>query len=864
MTINTQYIQAANQPLVKVPKFKFENSEFKSTFDFRTSMPVDKYSEESFWDDDTKAVLLQATKSMGIPSYTPTLSTNDNAAIAKSQNHLIDLLKYYEGDKDHYFEAFTTPYNDGFGNSTYGFGELGNKKISQKQAYESMCKKLVQASKEVKNVLNKRIGDGTYEALPNSIKELLIDLCYNKGLPKISSNATLMNAIKNKDYSGVIKNSVYAHSGKSDAVKTEEPGLYKRSFSRMILGLKDLQGKERDEAKVEIENLYKRAKACFIAKNKSTDELDKIYEQYKTGHISYASVSAESRKVKIDERFKGKGLYSISRTLYKEYCPNDTSFTDFMNKIKRLNKNAESIQIGQELKIPVSKNAHPNITNATLNTEKSSENVEKTKIKEEKEEKGFLSTIGSGIANFFKSIGNWICGLFGGSKSDDAKNTDEDMSLPPFKRILKKAKISQIGDLSVISYDYKIKKGDNLWNLAKEYDTNVDILANDNKITDSSKICIDQHINIQKLGYKIQKGDNLFQIAKKFGLTVDMIKDLNNIEDANQIKSGDMIEIPGYIYEAKLGDNLSSIAQKVGVKLADLMRINNLTSDALQEGQKLVIVYNDSDYSVDPSKKTVTVDNKTNTKTEVIDMSSDMELKNRPLLQQKRKINGKVAATRKEFAPTGFGKLSGKTILVNAGHGYKQSGTDKGAGGRDGVPDEWLCNYDNSMRIIERLRKNGARVIYLQGGVNVVSEEMTKANNKADMFISVHVNSYDKATQDRTQIYSSTKDNLAIHKKSRKLAQIMERKFDNWISKNEKIASKDVFTDPKTRKQDYAQEKEANYQVLRVAEGKCNTPAVLWETAFMISPKGRERLKNPKLMDSYADIMTQSVIEYFS
>ena len=96
MTINTQYIQAANQPLVKVPKFKFENSEFKSTFDFRTSMPVDKYSEESFWDDDTKAILLQATRSMGIPSYTPTLSTNDNAAIAKSQNHLIDLLKYYE------------------------------------------------------------------------------------------------------------------------------------------------------------------------------------------------------------------------------------------------------------------------------------------------------------------------------------------------------------------------------------------------------------------------------------------------------------------------------------------------------------------------------------------------------------------------------------------------------------------------------------------------------------------------------------------------------------------------------------------------------------------------------------------------
>lgn len=37
---------------------------------------------------------------------------------------------------------------------------------------------------EVKNLLNRRIGKGTYDALPNSIKEALIDLNYNKGLSK--------------------------------------------------------------------------------------------------------------------------------------------------------------------------------------------------------------------------------------------------------------------------------------------------------------------------------------------------------------------------------------------------------------------------------------------------------------------------------------------------------------------------------------------------------------------------------------------------------------------------------------------------------------------------------------------------------
>ena len=92
----------------------------------------------------------------------------------------------------------------------------------------------------------------------------------------------------------------------------------------------------------------------------------------------------------------------------------------------------------------------------------------------------------------------------------------------------------------------------------------------------------------------------------------------------------------------------------------------------------------------------------------------------------------------------------------------------------------------------------------------------------------------------------------------------MERNFDNWIPKHEKISAKDKFTNPATKKQDYAQSDSANYLVLRESEKKQNIPAVLWETAFMISPKGRERLTNPKLMDRYSDLMTKSVVEYFS
>ena len=381
---------------VKVPKFNFQDYEYKSTFNFETAAPRDNYSVKQLWDEDTKAVLMNATRQMGISNYSPSKLTDDNIAIAKAQTHLIDMLKYFEGDRNYYYEAYTTPYQDKFKNWTHGFGELGKKKVTQEQAYEGMCKKLEQASKEVKNVLNKRIADGTYESLPNSIKEVLIDLCYNKGLPKITQNAALMQAIKTKDYSGVIKNSVYLYSGKSGAEKKEEPGLYTRSLNRMILGTKDLQGKELEESKQEIEQIYKRAKACFAANNKSTMALDKIYEQYKTGKISAVPISAESYKVKVEEKFKGKGLFAIAQSLYKELGTTTISFKDFYKQIKDLNNEPDSVEVGQELKIPAIKEAAKLVK--TEKTEAANKKVEVNNAKQEetveKEEKpGFWKRI---------------------------------------------------------------------------------------------------------------------------------------------------------------------------------------------------------------------------------------------------------------------------------------------------------------------------------------------------------------------------------------------------------------------------------------------------------------------------------------
>ena len=849
----------------------------QSIFKFEQQPPADSIITKRLWNDNTKSLLYDAIQNMGINNYTPSILKDDNTAIAKSQKHLIDLIKYYEGDRNYYYEAYTTPYKDKFGSTTSGFGELTNKYMTQEKAYENLCKKLKSYTNEVRNLLNKKLGKNTFENLPSSIKEGLIDLCYNKGLGAISQNADLINAVKNKDYSTAIAHLVCVYSGKTGAPKEEDAGLYKRSLNRAILASRDLKGQELEQAKQEIENIYKKAIKCHENNKVSLNELNKIYEQFKTGKISAKSVSAESFKVKIDDRFKGKGAWAVAQALYKSLGESDTSFQDFYKEFIAINGNSTEIKIGQEVKVPYFKEMQPSdsVKNETKNVVKVT-NVapDKNKKEPEVEKPGFFKRAWRKIKHFFSKIGDFFSNLFGIKKNKKTVSTTEEPKTP-FEKILKNGKIVQDGDFQIITMDYKVKKGDNLWRLSRTYGTSEEIICCTNNLKDKNSINEGQILKIQKLGYKVKKGDNLFRIAQNYGLSTEILKDLNNIADVNKINEGQMLEIPGFIYTVQPKDTLSQIAEKVGVKVEVLKRINRLTSNTIWPNQKIKIVYNDSDFAIASTKKTIKYDKATNTKNEIIDMSETANLSKRQLLRYKRKVNGQVIATKKVYTPDPAkkGPLSGKTIIVNAGHGYSQAGTDCGTLGRGKVEDEWLVNYDNAMRLKDRLLAKGAKVIFLQGHVNIITKEIKKAENKADMFVSVHVNSCTEKTQDRTQIYTYNRPSKT-NKQSKKLSGLMEKNFDNWIQKHEKIDDKDKFivkdtvTNSKGKKeernvQDYAQSKEANYGVIRTAENEQKIPAVLWEVAFMISPKGRERMSNPTLMNSYSDIMAQSIEQYF-
>ena len=86
---------------------------------------------------------------------------------------------------------------------------------------------------------------------------------------------------------------------------------------------------------------------------------------------------------------------------------------------------------------------------------------------------------------------------------------------------------------------YTVKKGDNLYNISKAYNTSVSELIKINDLKNSS-IAIGQQLLIPAKSnntvittYIVKKGDSLYSIAKKYNTTVDNLKKKNNLKTNN-------------------------------------------------------------------------------------------------------------------------------------------------------------------------------------------------------------------------------------------------------------------------------------------------------------------------------------------
>lgn len=100
--------------------------------------------------------------------------------------------------------------------------------------------------------------------------------------------------------------------------------------------------------------------------------------------------------------------------------------------------------------------------------------------------------------------------------------------------------------------------------------------------------------------YEVKKGDNLYSIARKHKIKLTLLKDFNQL-DKKYLKIGQKIIIPSLHVEAlhvnhamkeyivKKGDTLRSISRKFKVKVSDVRAINQKGSSMIKPGEKIVI-----------------------------------------------------------------------------------------------------------------------------------------------------------------------------------------------------------------------------------------------------------------------------------
>lgn len=147
---------------------------------------------------------------------------------------------------------------------------------------------------------------------------------------------------------------------------------------------------------------------------------------------------------------------------------------------------------------------------------------------------------------------------------------------------------------------YTVKSGDSLYKIANQFNTTVDELKSLNNLS-SNLLSIGQILKIPTkststpstdyINYTVVKGDNLYSLAKKYNTTQNEIMKLNNLS-SNLLSIGQVLKIPTSnqkTYIVQKGDSLYSIAKKYNTTVNDIKAKNNLTSNTLQIGQILNI-----------------------------------------------------------------------------------------------------------------------------------------------------------------------------------------------------------------------------------------------------------------------------------
>jgi N-acetylmuramoyl-L-alanine amidase len=193
--------------------------------------------------------------------------------------------------------------------------------------------------------------------------------------------------------------------------------------------------------------------------------------------------------------------------------------------------------------------------------------------------------------------------------------------------------------------------------------------------------------------------------------------------------------------------------------------------------------------------------------------------------------------------------ISGKTIVIDAGHG----GRDPGAIGRTGLKEKDV-NLDIAVRLKKYFSRVGVYVIMTReedldyGGENGATNLSKKRrdlvyrvkmanNSKADLLLSIHVNSFPQSIWSGAQCFYDSKNS-----KSKLLAEAIQRSLVTKLGPNRRKA------------------KSADYMILK----NTNMPSVTVEVGFISNPREEEFLADAEYREKLAAAIFYGTAEYLS
>ena len=165
-------------------------------------------------------------------------------------------------------------------------------------------------------------------------------------------------------------------------------------------------------------------------------------------------------------------------------------------------------------------------------------------------------------------------------------------------------------DINWISHT--VNKGDNLWDLAIKYDTEVKIIKDVNYLNDEL-LSINDNLLIP-LGksksnnfipyemYIVSEGDTLWSISKKYNLSIRDLARMNSLDENDFLQLGQQLSIGNknihrnmeskkrtILYSVKQGDTLFKISELFDVSIKSIEDINDFNQSTLMPGQIIKI-----------------------------------------------------------------------------------------------------------------------------------------------------------------------------------------------------------------------------------------------------------------------------------